>query len=217
MQHFDLIVFDWDGTLIDSTGLIAQCIRTAARDLGLPEPEEAAAKHVIGLGLQDATASLFPGVGEAQRLEFALRFRHHYVVRDHEAPLYPGVPEMLGDLKRDDRFMAIATGKPRAGLDRSLEHTGLKPYFDFTRCADEGFPKPHPEMLERLMDFCAVDRERVLMIGDTTHDLQLAANAGVRALAVNYGAHPADALIAHSPLTVANSVTELHQWLKANA
>lgn len=217
MQRFDLLVFDWDGTLMDSTGLIALCIRTAARELGLPEPEEAAAKHVIGLGLQDATASLFPNAAPTLRLEFALRFRHHYVARDHEAPLYPGVRDMLGDLKRDERFMAVATGKPRAGLDRSLQHTGLKPFFDFTRCADEGFPKPHPDMLERLMDFCAVDRERVLMIGDTTHDLQLAANAGVRAVAVNYGAHPAEMFDAHAPLVVANSVSELHRWLMANA
>ncbi|MDX2218717.1 MAG: HAD-IA family hydrolase [Burkholderiales bacterium] len=210
-------MFDWDGTLMDSTGLIAHCIRTAAIELGLPEPDESAAKFVIGLGLQDATAHLFPRLSDAERLEFALRFRHHYVVRDHEAPLYDGVTDMLKALKRDDRFMAIATGKPRAGLDRALVHTGLKAYFDFTRCADEGFPKPHPDMLERLMDFCAVDRERVLMIGDTTHDLLLAANAGVRAIAVNYGAHPMDALQAHAPMLVAQSVQELHEWLITNA
>lgn len=217
MRRFDLIVFDWDGTLMDSTGLIAHCIRTAATELGLPVPDESAAKFVIGLGLQDATAHLFPGLSDAGRLEFALRFRHHYVVRDHEAQLYDGVTDMLKALKRDDRFMAIATGKPRAGLDRSLLHTGLKAYFDFTRCADEGFPKPHPDMLERLMDFCALERERVLMIGDTTHDLQLAANAGVQAIAVNYGAHPADALEAHAPLLIAQSVPELHEWLMTNA
>jgi phosphoglycolate phosphatase len=217
LGRFDLIVFDWDGTLMDSTGLIALCIRTAARDLGLPEPDEVAAKHVIGLGLQDATASLFPASSPAERLQFALRFRHHYVVRDHEAPLYGGVPDMLAALKRDGRFMAIATGKPRAGLDRSLTHTGMKHYFDFTRCADEGFPKPHPEMLERLMDFCAVDKDRVLMIGDTTHDLQLAANAGVQAVAVSYGAHPRDLLQSHTPLAVTHSVAELRQWLTANA
>lgn len=217
MNRFDLIVFDWDGTLIDSTGLIAVCICTAARELRLPEPDEAAAKHVIGLGLQDATLRLFPAADHATRLEFALRFRHHYVVRDHEAPLYPGVPEMLGELRRDDRFLAIATGKPRAGLDRSLIHTGLESFFDFTRCADEGFPKPHPDMLEKLIDFCAVDKERVVMIGDTTHDLQLAANAGVHAVAVNYGAHPEDELQAHSPLAIATSVADLHRWLMTNA
>lgn len=202
---------------MDSTGLIALCIRQAARDLDLSEPDEVSAKHVIGLGLQDATASLFPDANPAQRLEFALRFRHHYVVRDHEAPLYAGVPEMLSDLRRDDRFMAVATGKPRAGLNKALAHTGLKPFFDFTRCADEGFPKPHPDMLERLMEFCAVERERVLMIGDTSHDLQLAANAGVQAVAVSYGAHPLPSLVRLKPLAIANSVGELSQWLMANA
>lgn len=217
MARFDLIVFDWDGTLMDSTGLIAHCIRLAARELGMPEPDESAAKHVIGLGLQDATNHLFPEAGQAEKLEFALRFRFHYAARDHEAPLFPGVPEMLRELKRDDRFMAIATGKPRAGLNRSLEYTGLKTFFDFTRCADEGFPKPHPDMLERLMEFCAVDKARVLMIGDTTHDLQLAANAGVEAVAVNYGAHPVHSLQAHSPLAIINSVPDLHQWIQANA
>lgn len=217
MRRFDLLVFDWDGTLMDSTGLIALCIRQAARDLALPEPDDLAAKHVIGLGLHDATARLFPRCTEAARLEFALRFRHHYVARDHEAPLYKGVAPMLAALSRDDRFMAIATGKPRAGLDRSLTHTGIKSYFDFTRCADEGFPKPHPDMLERLMDFCAVEKESVLMIGDSTHDLELAQNAGVQAVAVSYGAHPVDQLAARAPLAIVNSVGELEQWLITNA
>jgi phosphoglycolate phosphatase len=216
-EMFDLIVFDWDGTLMDSTALIALCIQSAARDTGLPVPDDRAAKYVIGLGLQDATAKLFPAGSQAERVAFAMQFRHHYVSRDHEAPLYAGVEAMLAGLKREDRFMAIATGKPRAGLDRALIHTGLKSYFDFSRCADEGFPKPHPDMLERLMDFCAVEPDRVLMIGDTTHDLELAANAGARAVAVSYGAHDPSEFRNHQPLAIIRSVKELGEWLHQHA
>lgn len=216
-QRYDLIVFDWDGTLIDSTGLIAHCIRAAAEELALPVPSEQAAKHIIGLGLQDATAGLFPDLSHSERLRFAERFRYHYVVRDHEAPLYEGVREMLQDLRIDERFLAIATGKPRAGLNRALERTGLEPLFDFTRCADEGFPKPHPDMLERLMDFCGVTPDRVLMIGDTTHDIQLARNARVDVLAVEYGAHSPQLLKEHAPLASFSTVKDLHQWLTRHA
>lgn len=214
---FDLIVFDWDGTLMNSTGLIALCIQSAAHDTGLPVPDERAAKYVIGLGLEDATATLFPHNTASERMAFAMRFRYHYVSRDHEAPLYDGVESMLAGLKRNDRFMAIATGKPRAGLDRALAHTGLRGYFDFTRCADEGFPKPHPGMLHALMDCCAVEPERVLMIGDTTHDLQLAANAGTSAIAVSYGAHDSSEFQQHRPLAVMRSIQELGEWLNRHA
>jgi phosphoglycolate phosphatase len=216
-MRYDLIVFDWDGTLIDSTGLIAHCIRTAAAELGLAVPDEQAAKHIIGLGLNDATMGLFPELAHAERMRFAERFRYHYVVRDHEAPLYEGVDELLQFLRLQDRFLAIATGKPRAGLDRALDRTGLKDMFDFTRCADEGFPKPNPDMLERLMDFCGVTPDCVLMIGDTTHDIQLARNARTDVVAVEYGAHPAAYLRDHAPLASFATVEDLHQWLMHNA
>jgi len=217
LKRYDLIVFDWDGTLMDSTGLIARCIQWAAEDLTLQVPDEQAAKQIIGLGLQDSTRQLFPDLSDADQLRFATRFRHHYIVRDHEAPLYEGVRDMLADLKREDRFMAVATGKPRAGLARSFEHTRLGAYFDFTRCADEGFPKPHPDMLERLMAFTGTEPHQAIMIGDTTHDLQLAANAGVDSVAVGYGAHDRTAFAAFQPRVICDSVPDLHRWLKNNA
>jgi phosphoglycolate phosphatase len=214
MARYDLVVFDWDGTLMDSTGLIARCIQLAAADLGLPVPTEQEAKHIIGLGIHDSMQKLFPGISDADSKQLAMRYRYHYVARDHEAPLYEGVREMLADLQRDETFLAVATGKPRVGLERAFEHTGLKPYFHFTRCADEGFPKPHPDMLLKLMDFTGTEPSRVVMIGDTTHDLLLARNARVDGVAVNYGAHSAHELRALEPCAACSSVAELRQWLR---
>ncbi|MBL8512324.1 MAG: HAD hydrolase-like protein, partial [Betaproteobacteria bacterium] len=145
--RYELVVFDWDGTLMDSTGLIAECIGLAAADLGFPVPSVDAAKEVIGLGLLASTQRLFPQLGDADRLQFAARYRYHYVPRDHEAKLYAGVPELLKGLCRPERFLAVATGKPRAGLERAFAYSGLKSFFHFSRCADEGFTKPHPDML----------------------------------------------------------------------
>ena len=213
MPRYDMVVFDWDGTLMDSTGLIARCIQLAAADLGLPVPTEQQAKHIIGLGIHDSMQRLFPGLSDADGKLLAMRYRYYYVARDHEAPLYEGVREMLVDLQRDETFLAVATGKPRAGLERAFEHTGLKQHFHFTRCADEGFPKPHPDMLLRLMDFTGTEPDRVVMIGDTTHDLELAGNAGVHGVAVEYGAHSSAELARLQPLESFGSVSALHTWL----
>jgi phosphoglycolate phosphatase len=214
MARYDLVVFDWDGTLMDSTGLIARCIQLAAADMDLPIPTEQQAKYIIGLGILDSTAKLFPGLSEAGRVQLAARYRYHYVARDHESPLYEGVREMLADLQRDETFFAVATGKPRAGLDRAFAHSGLKQYFHFSRCADEGFPKPHPDMLLKLMEFTATEPDRVVMIGDTTHDLQLAKNAGVDGVAVTYGAHPSAELVSLTPVASFDQVGALHAWLR---
>lgn len=215
-RNFDLIVFDWDGTIIDSTGLIAECIQRAAQDLRFRVPTVADAKHIIGLGLMQSTEILFPELSAADRARFSARFREHYVPRDHEAPLYPGIVELLTSLAHPERFLAVATGKPRAGLERAFVHSGLKPHFHYSRCADEGFSKPHPDMLLKLMDFTSVPPQRTLMIGDTTHDLELAHNAGVAAVAVSYGAHPATALAALPARAVIDSVDALASWLDIN-
>ncbi len=214
--NFDLIVFDWDGTIIDSTGLIADCIQQAARDLQLRIPTIAQAKHIIGLGLFQSTETLFPELSTADRSRFAARFREHYVPRDHEAPLYPGIVELLDRLAAPERFLAVATGKPRAGLERAFAHTGLKAHFHYSRCADEGFAKPHPDMLLKLMDFSGAAPARTLMIGDTSHDLQLAQNAGVAAVAVSYGAHQAEVLAGYPARARVDSVAGLAEWLAAN-
>lgn len=217
IKRYDLIVFDWDGTIMDSTGLIAECVQLAARNRGLPVPSTELAKSIIGLGIHDSILRLFPDLDQAARTEFALQYRQHFVARDHEAPLYDGIRELLADVAHPDRFLAVATGKPRNGLERAFAHTGLKPAFHFSRCGDEGFPKPHPDMLQKLMDFTAVPPGRTLMIGDTVHDLDLAHNAGVAAVAVTYGAHPANVLATRPSLATVDTVSELGTWLKQNA
>lgn len=216
-RRFDLIVFDWDGTIMDSTGLIGECIQLAAQDCGLPIPTTDSAKAIIGLGIQDSITRLFPEIDRDAQTAFALAYRQNFIARDHEAPLYDGIRELLSALAQPQRFLAIATGKSRAGLERALARTELKSAFQFSRCADEGFPKPHPDMLLRLMEFTAVPPEHTLMIGDTTHDLDLARNAGVAAVAVTYGAHPANLLATQPSLAVVDTVNDLSVWLKQNA
>ena len=202
---------------MDSTGLIARCIQMASSDLGLEPPSDVEAKYIIGLGIRDSMERLFPTLPAPQQLEFAQRYRHHFVAHDHEAPLYAGVRELLLDLRTQQRILAVATGKPRAGLERAFLHTGLKPMFEFSRCGDEGFPKPHPDMLLKLLEFTGVENHRALMIGDTTHDLEMAAKAGVSALAVSYGAHSEPDLARFPQLACFANVTDLHLWLNQNA
>ena len=202
---------------MDSTGLIAECIQLAARDLGLSIPSTDAAKSIIGLSIQDSTLRLFPELDKEAQTAFALAYRRHYVPRDHEAPLYDGIRALLETLGQRGHCLAVATGKRRVGLQRAFEHTGLTSSFHFSRCADEGMPKPHPEMLHKLMNFSSVSPERTLMIGDTTHDLELASNAGVAAVAVTYGAHSADLLSTKTSIATVNTVTELTAWLQQNA
>ena len=216
-NRYDLIVFDWDGTIMDSTGLIAECIQLAASDRGLPIPSTESAKSIIGLGIHESTLRLFPGLDCAAQSAFALAYRKHFVLRDHEAPLYAGIGELLAALNNPGRYLAVATGKPRVGLERAFSHTGLKSRFHFSRCADEGFAKPHPDMLLKLMDFTAVPPERTLMIGDTIHDLELASNANVAAVAVTYGAHSAELLATRQSVQIVDTVNELARWLNTNA
>ena len=216
-KQFDLIVFDWDGTLMNSTGVIARCIQAAARDLGLPVPDDHAAAHVIGLGLKEAMQAALPGVDPKFYPQMAERYRRHYLSQDHESVLFNGVREMLADLSQAGFFLAVATGMGRVGLNRALNATGLLSMFAATRCADETFSKPHPAMLQELTRELGQEMRRTVMIGDTTHDLNMARNAGAMAVAVHYGAHtPAD-LLALTPLYSASSVADLHGWLMANA
>ena len=216
-KRFELLVFDWDGTLLDSAGAIVDAIKAACRDLDLPEPPDERARHVIGLGLGDALRHAVPELPEARYAQMVDRYRHHYLSRDHELQLFGGAVELIAELSAAGCVLAVATGKSRLGLDRALKTSGLGAYFTSSRCADECFSKPHPQMLEELMLEFAVRPERTLMIGDTTHDLQMAKNAGVNALAVDYGAHPAAALDALTPLARLQNVEELAAWLRTNA
>ena len=214
--RFDLVVFDWDGTLFDSTALIAGCIQAACADLGVPVPSDADARYVIGLGLQDALAHAAPTLAQRDYPALGARYRHHYLARQDELVLFDGVLGLLEGLKRSGRRLAVATGKSRRGLDEALDTVQLRGLFDATRTADETFSKPHPRMLLELIDELGVPAGRTLMIGDTTHDLQLAANAGCASLAVSYGAHERQAFDGHAPLHVAHSVAELAAWLAAH-
>lgn len=216
-KQFDLIVFDWDGTLMDSTTTIVKCIQAAAKDLGLPIPDDKAASYVIGLGLQDAMQAALPDLDPKFYPRMVERYRYHYLAKDQGLALFAGVREMLFELSQQGYFLAVATGKSRVGLNRALDAAKLLSLFDATRCADETFSKPHPAMLQELTRELGQDMKRTVMIGDTTHDLQMASNAGAAGIAVHYGAHPEHELQVFSPLFAANSVAELHAWLTDNA
>lgn len=216
-KNYDLLVFDWDGTLIDSTAAIVAAIKAACRDLGLPEPSNERASHVIGLGLAEAMRYTVPALTVDRYPEMVDRYRYHYLARDQELRLFGGVFELISELHDAGFALAVATGKSRAGLDRAMRATGLREFFSATRCADDCPSKPHPQMLEELLSEFCVPSQRALMIGDTTHDLQMAANAGVPALAVAYGAHSYDVLDALSPLGRFDSVQQLTHWLRVNA
>jgi phosphoglycolate phosphatase len=216
-KQFDLIVFDWDGTLMDSTATIVKCIQAAAKDIGLPPPSDQAAAHVIGLGLGEAMQAVVSDLDTAMYTKMVERYRYHYLAKDHELILFDGVREMLGELSQEGYFLAVATGKSRVGLNRALNVAGLLSLFDATRCADETFSKPHPAMLQELTRELGQDLRRTVMIGDTTHDLLMASNAGAAGIAVEYGAHPVRQLQSCNPVFSAKSVPELHSWLAEHA
>ena len=211
-MRYRLLIFDWDGTIIDSASTIAECIRLAAADLGLPVPSEQQAKHVIGLGLQDALRGTVPDLRPERMPEFVERYRAYFRASEEKMGLFAGMRELIEQLSAR-RTLGIATGKSRRGLDRALDASGLRPYFRASRCADETHPKPHPAMLYELMAELDVAPENSLMIGDTSHDLDMARAAGVDALAVTYGAHAAAGLVDCAPRGCVGSVSELEKWL----
>lgn len=216
-KRFDLLVFDWDGTLHDSVGAIVSSMRAACRDLGLPEPSELQVRQIIGLGLADALRRVAPTLDPRRYPDMAERYRRHYLAGDGELCLFDGVTPLLEALHARGFTLAVATGKSRRGLDRVLTASGVERFFAASRCADECFSKPHPQMLRELMEAFDAPPERTLMIGDTTHDLHMAANAGVDSLAVSYGAHSGEQLSAVRSLAQLESVAELSAWLQLNA
>ena len=215
-RKFDLIVFDWDGTLYDSTALITKCIQAACADLSVPVPSDAQASYVIGMGLTEALQHAAPDLARARYKALGERYRHHYFARQHELVFFKGTVEMLQDLKARGHHLAVATGKSRRGLDDALHTSALRGLFDATRTADETASKPNPRMLIELMDHFQTPPERTVMIGDTTHDLQLALNAGTASIGVSYGAHDHESFAGFGARHVAHSVAELHAWLAAH-
>jgi phosphoglycolate phosphatase len=216
-RKFDLIAFDWDGTLFDSTAIITRSIQLAVGDVGGTVPSDQDAAYVIGLGLMEALAHAAPNVPKEKYPELGARYKHHYTLHQHDICLFEGVLPMLSALKARQHLLAVATGKSRNGLNEALHAVELHGIFDSSRTADETRGKPHPLMLQELMAELGVPPERVLMIGDTTHDLQLALNAGCASVGVSYGAHESETFDLLTPLFVAHSIPQLHQWLIENA
>ena len=215
-RQFDLICFDWDGTLFDSTALIVRAIQQAVLDVGGARPTDEAASYVIGMALMPALAHAAPDVPKEKYPLLGERYRHHYLATQHDISLFEGVLPMLAELKSRHHWLTVATGKSRRGLDDVLASRQLHGIFDGSRTADETAGKPHPRMLHELMREFGAEPERTLMIGDTTHDLQMARNAGCASVGVGYGAHDTQGFDALAPRFVARSVGELRDWLSAH-
>lgn len=210
---YSLVIFDWDGTLMDSTPSIVAAIQGACRDLALPVPTDDAAAWVIGLSLHDALHKAVPSLTAAELPRFLERYKFHYLTRDPLLRLFNGIAPLFDELAAMPIQLAVATGKSRVGLERGLDASGLRRFFHGTRTADETFSKPHPAMLQELMRELDVAPEQTLMIGDTSHDLNMARHAGTASLGVTYGAHSVEELEACSPSGLVDTVSELRAWL----
>ncbi|OUR71967.1 HAD family hydrolase [Methylophaga sp. 41_12_T18] len=213
-MSYQLIVFDWDGTLMDSTGHIVNCMQAAIAELKLPSLEDNAIKHIIGLGLNEAVTTMYPVEANPQFIStLADKYREIWLNSPHDSPLFANARELVQQLAEQDFLLAVATGKSRRGLDKVLQATGLGEFFHATRCADECHSKPHPQMLEELIDYFGVEKQQTLMIGDTEFDLQMAHNAGADSLAVSQGAHDIDRLQACEPKAIVADLHHVEQWL----
>jgi phosphoglycolate phosphatase len=211
--RYEMIVWDWDGTIMNSTPTIVDCMQKACSDLDLQVPDDALASHVIGLGLNESLKIILPDLDSGDYPIVLERFRHYYLSQDHELILFHGIRELLEELKTKGHLLAVATGKPRHGLDRTLLNHRLEDFFHDTKTADQTRAKPHPLMLLELIERWKTPAHKVLMIGDTSHDLKMAKNAGVDAIAVSYGAHPKDELLLHEPMACVDNVSELRNIL----
>ncbi|MEO5702566.1 MAG: HAD-IA family hydrolase [Gammaproteobacteria bacterium] len=215
-MKFPLLVFDWDGTLMDSEARIVSCIKASSDDLGLPVLATVAIRDIIGLGLREAINRLYPGSDDNIHSQLAARYRHHFLGDNHaSSSLFPGAKEMLEVLREQGYLLAVATGKGRHGLDHVLDETGCQALFHASRCADETCSKPHPQMLLEIMECLKMKPADTLMIGDTEYDMQMASNAGAAALAVSYGVHTRERLLQCSPLGCLDDIAELPVWLTA--
>lgn len=209
-MNYRLVIFDWDGTLVDSTGRIVECMQRAARDLSLPGLETEAVRRIIGLGLPEAIRSLYPEIDEAGVSALRSRYGEHFVAAEQEpSPFYPGVEPLLGRLRAEQMLMAVATGKSRQGLDRVWAKTGRGRWFHASRCSDEARSKPHPAMVHDLLEVLRVEPHEAVVVGDTTFDLEMAHAAGVDAVGVSYGAHPPGLLRSTSPVAILDGIEEL--------
>ena len=208
-----LIVFDWDGTLMDSETQIVHSIFGAIRDMQLEPRTADECRNIIGLGLKEAIDSLYPGQDEQFNRRFVENYRNHWFSLASDSELFPGARETLLLLKEAGFELAIATGKGRVGLDKVLRHTELESLFNVTRCADETRSKPHPQMLEEILQETGIEACHTLMVGDTEYDMSMAGQAGVHAVAVSYGVHQRERLMEQQPLVCIDTISELVDWL----
>lgn len=208
-----LLIFDWDGTLMDSERQIVTSLQAANADLNLPERSEDDCKNIIGLGLREAIATLYPGTDEKFAEHYTERYRHHWFRVSSQSELFSGAREMLQQLHSLGYLLAVATGKGRVGLDRVLIETGLEHVFHATRCSDETRSKPHPLMLQEIMQTLGIGPEQTLMVGDTEYDMAMARKAGAGPVAVSYGVHAPERLQQYSPLTCLDTLAEFIPWL----
>ncbi len=214
MNKYSLLVFDWDGTLMDSKAQIVNCMQSAIADLSLAPRTNEQISNIIGLGLEEAINSLYPDLKPKEIQHAAQTYREFYLFKDKTpSPLFDGVKEVLNTLKEADYELAVATGKSRRGLDKGLAETGLHSYFPITRCADETRSKPHPQMLEEILVDYNTEAKKALMIGDSEYDLQLANNANVDGFAVSYGVHDLLRLLKQDPVGFIDDINQLPKWL----
>lgn len=212
-MSFDVVIFDWDGTLVDSVDHIADSLQLAARDLGFPERERQALRHIVGLGMREALEHLYPGISHEDMTRLREAYAHHFFQRETtERDLFPGVSELLASL-HGGTALAVATGKSRPGLDRALDSSGLGRYFQLTRCANETASKPDPMMLRQIIDVTGVPAERMVMVGDTIYDMEMARRIGMPAIGVTWGVHSAEQLAEHGPAAIATGVPMLRDLM----
>ncbi len=216
-KRYEVLIFDWDGTLMDSAGHIVDSLQKACADIDIAVPDERACRQIIGLGLTQALQALLPDLPDDRHPHLVERYRHHYLGRDAEIPLFEGVQEGIRELYEAGFTLAVATGKSMKGLNRALDYSLLRPYFSATRCADQTHSKPHPAMVEEILDELMLGRDKALVIGDTSHDMLMASNAGVDRLGVSYGAHMPEELHGHAPLAVLDSFLDVKAWLMSKA
>lgn len=213
MSRYELIVFDWDGTLMDSTSHIVTCMQQAITELALPPLDDSAINHIIGLGLHEAVQSLYPNIDNSTTTQLAAAYRRIWLENPRHTPLFENAKHLITSLNQQDYFLGVATGKSRQGLNKVLKSTELESLFHATRCADECHSKPNPQMIEELIDYLGVLPEKTLMIGDTEYDLQMAHNAGADSLAISHGAHSIEMLEACQPRAIVNDLYQVEQWL----
>lgn len=214
-RRFPLVVFDWDGTLMDSEARIVACMQRAAGDMDMPIPSDAEARDIIGLGLEQAVTRLFPGAGADDIERLVVTYRQHWLGDDVVASqMFAGSVELVETLHAEGYLLAVATGKSRQGLDKSLVESGLTRFFHVTRCADEAFSKPHPQMLEEILSDLDTPPADAVMIGDTEYDMQMARSAGVAGVGVSHGVHSVERLLANGARACFDDLFQLSRWLR---